>query len=190
MHWGDNFTRFWDIRLCFCGTKFFGGRDAALRRPDGAARRPYQGKRRILSCARARLPRAVTLVPIALAPAIANNLSMLALVLSAAVNGIKSFPVEVEIISGWCDPMIVLITSISPVSKLLFLPAEAASSSVKECGGRRTKFFNGRGVALRRPDGAARRPYQRNEEYCRAPERGHRHGFVLTDYWPANRLGV
>ena len=31
-------------------TKFFGGRGAALRRPDGAARRPYQGKRRILSC--------------------------------------------------------------------------------------------------------------------------------------------
>ena len=34
-----------------CGTKFFGGRDGALRRPDGAARRPYQGRRRILSCA-------------------------------------------------------------------------------------------------------------------------------------------
>ena len=31
-------------------TKLFEGRDAALRRPDGAARRPYQGKRRILSC--------------------------------------------------------------------------------------------------------------------------------------------
>ncbi len=31
-------------------TKFFGGRDAALRRSDGAARRPYEGKRRILSC--------------------------------------------------------------------------------------------------------------------------------------------
>jgi hypothetical protein len=32
-------------------TKLFGGRDAAPRRPDGAARRPHQGKRRILSCA-------------------------------------------------------------------------------------------------------------------------------------------
>ena len=28
-------------------------------------------------------------------------------------------------------------------------------------GGRRTKFFKGRGVALRHPDGAARRPYPR-----------------------------
>ena len=37
--------------------------------------------------------------------------------------------------------------------------------------GRRTKFFNGRGVALRRPDGAARRPYQRNEEFCPAAVR-------------------
>ena len=36
--------------------------------------------------------------------------------------------------------------------------------------GRRTKFFNGRGVALRRLDGAARRPYQRNEEFCPAPD--------------------
>ena len=33
-------------------TKFFGGKDAALRRPDGAARRPYQGRRRILSFTR------------------------------------------------------------------------------------------------------------------------------------------
>jgi hypothetical protein len=31
------------------------------------------------------------------------------------------------------------------------------------------EFFKGRGVALRRPDSAARRPYQGNEEFCPTP---------------------
>ncbi len=35
--------------------------------------------------------------------------------------------------------------------------------------GRTTKFFGGRDAALRRPDGAARRPYQGNEDFCPAP---------------------
>jgi putative membrane protein insertion efficiency factor len=34
---------------------------------------------------------------------------------------------------------------------------------------RTTKFCNDKGAALRRPDGAARRPYQRDEEFCPAP---------------------
>jgi hypothetical protein len=47
---------------------------------------------------------------------------MLARVLSAAVNGIEAFPVEVEVNCGWGDTVIVLIMSISPISKLLSLP--------------------------------------------------------------------
>jgi hypothetical protein len=38
---------------------------------------------------------------IALAPAFAQHPPMLARVLSAAVNGIEAFPVEVEVNSGW-----------------------------------------------------------------------------------------
>jgi hypothetical protein len=41
---------------------------------------------------------------------------MLARVLSAAVNGIEAFPVEVEVNSGWGETIIVMIMSISPVS--------------------------------------------------------------------------
>jgi hypothetical protein len=40
---------------------------------------------------------------------------MLARVLSAAVNGIEAFPVEVEVNCGWGDSMMVLIMSISPI---------------------------------------------------------------------------
>ena len=43
---------------------------------------------------------------------------MLARVLSAAVNGIEAFPVEVEVNSGWGDTMVVLIMSISPAPRL------------------------------------------------------------------------
>jgi hypothetical protein len=45
---------------------------------------------------------------------------MLARVLSAAVNGIEVFPVEVEVNSGWGDTIIVIIVSISPILKLVF----------------------------------------------------------------------
>ena len=40
---------------------------------------------------------------------------MLARVLSAAVNDIEAFPVEVEVNSGWCDTVVVLIMSVSPI---------------------------------------------------------------------------
>jgi hypothetical protein len=40
---------------------------------------------------------------------------MLARVLSAAVNGIEAFPVEVEVNSGWGDTLIVLIMLFSPI---------------------------------------------------------------------------
>jgi len=43
---------------------------------------------------------------IALAPAFAQTPPMLARVLSAAVNGIEAFPVEVEVHSGWGDAVI------------------------------------------------------------------------------------
>jgi hypothetical protein len=42
---------------------------------------------------------------IALAPAFAQTPPMLARVLSAAVNGIEAFPVEVEVNCGWGDTM-------------------------------------------------------------------------------------
>jgi hypothetical protein len=43
---------------------------------------------------------------------------MLARVLSAAVNGIEAFPVEVEVNFGWGDTVVVLIMSISPAAAL------------------------------------------------------------------------
>ena len=36
---------------------------------------------------------------------------------TAAVNGIEAFPVEVEVNSGWGDTVVVLIMSISPISR-------------------------------------------------------------------------
>jgi|GEM_PF-6536874 hypothetical protein len=52
---------------------------------------------------------------IALAPAFPHNPPMLARVLSAAVNGIEAFPVEVEVNCGWGETLIVPIMSISPI---------------------------------------------------------------------------
>jgi hypothetical protein len=49
---------------------------------------------------------------------------MLARVLSAAVNGIEAFPVEVEVNCGWGDTIIVLIMSISPMLRLGFFALE------------------------------------------------------------------
>jgi hypothetical protein len=43
---------------------------------------------------------------------------MLARVLSAGVNGIDAYPVEVEVNSGRGDTVVVLIMSISPISKI------------------------------------------------------------------------
>ena len=48
-------------------------------------------------------------IRIALAPAFAHNPPMLARVLSAAVNGIEAFPVEVEVNCGWGDTVIVIV---------------------------------------------------------------------------------
>jgi hypothetical protein len=39
---------------------------------------------------------------------------MVARVLSAAVNGIEAFPVEVEVNSGWGETIVLFIVSISP----------------------------------------------------------------------------
>lgn len=47
---------------------------------------------------------------------------MLARVLSAAVNGIEGFPVEVEVNCGWGDTVIVLIMSILPILILEMIP--------------------------------------------------------------------
>ncbi len=47
-------------------------------------------------------------------------------VLSAAVNGIETFPFEVQANSGWGDAVVVLIMPFSPVLKPLFLPPETS----------------------------------------------------------------
>jgi len=52
---------------------------------------------------------------IALGPRFAQYPPMLARVLSAAVNGLEAYPVEVEVNSGWGDTLVVLIMSISPI---------------------------------------------------------------------------
>jgi hypothetical protein len=49
---------------------------------------------------------------IALALPFDHNPSMLARVLSAAVNGIEAFPVEVEVNCGWGDTVIVMLAHI------------------------------------------------------------------------------
>jgi magnesium chelatase family protein len=46
---------------------------------------------------------------IALAPAFPQHPAMLARVLSAAVNGIEAFPVEVEVNSGWGDTVVAIV---------------------------------------------------------------------------------
>ena len=51
---------------------------------------------------------------IALASAFAQYPAMLARVLSAAVNGIEAFPVEVEVNSGWGDTIVVIVGNKKP----------------------------------------------------------------------------
>src|ERR1035438_6617227 len=46
---------------------------------------------------------------IALAPALAQHPAMLARVLSAALNGIEAYPVDVEVNCGWGDSIIVIV---------------------------------------------------------------------------------
>ncbi|HTA30271.1 MAG TPA: magnesium chelatase domain-containing protein, partial [Candidatus Cybelea sp.] len=46
---------------------------------------------------------------IALGPLLAQHPTVLARVLSAAVNGIEAFPVEVEVNSGWGDTVVVIV---------------------------------------------------------------------------------
>ena len=72
------------MRFLAAGTQFFAGR----RSPREECRRKNR---------------------IALAPAFAQYPPMLARVLSAAVNGIEAFPVEVEVNSGWGDTVIVIV---------------------------------------------------------------------------------
>jgi GH35 family endo-1,4-beta-xylanase len=52
---------------------------------------------------------------IALAAAFPQHPPMLARVLSAAVNGIEAFPVEVEVNSGWGDTIVVILSCILPM---------------------------------------------------------------------------
>jgi hypothetical protein len=49
---------------------------------------------------------------------------MLARVLSAAVNGIEAFPVEVEVNCGWGDTVILMIGSFFPISNRAFRLAD------------------------------------------------------------------
>jgi hypothetical protein len=56
-------------------------------------------------------------IRIALAPSFTHNPPMLARVLSAAVNGIEAFPVEVEVNCGWGDTIIVIIATDRPHHK-------------------------------------------------------------------------
>ena len=60
----------------------------------------------------------------------AQHPPMLARVLSAAVNGIEAFPVEVGVNCGWGDTVIVIIMSISPISILVFRLAQNRTASV------------------------------------------------------------
>jgi hypothetical protein len=55
-------------------------------------------------------------IRIALAPAFAHHPPMLARVLSAAVNGIEAFPVEVEVNCGWGDTLIVMLSCNLPLT--------------------------------------------------------------------------
>jgi hypothetical protein len=57
---------------------------------------------------------------------------MLARVLSAAVNGIEAFPVELEFNCGWGETIIVLILSISPIAKLVLVLQEIQPFSITE----------------------------------------------------------
>jgi hypothetical protein len=54
---------------------------------------------------------------------------MLARVLSAAVNGIEAFPVEMEVNSGWGNTVVVLIISIPPIG--LPVPRQRLNSFVE-----------------------------------------------------------
>jgi hypothetical protein len=54
---------------------------------------------------------------------------MLARVLSAAVNGIEAFPVEVEVNCGWGDTVIVIVMAISPMPLLDTNSARAARTN-------------------------------------------------------------
>ena len=53
------------------------------------------------------------------APAFAHNPAMLDRVLSAAVNGIEAFPVEVEVHCGWGETLIVIVGLPDPAAKEL-----------------------------------------------------------------------
>jgi hypothetical protein len=80
---------------------------SVILRPAGAARRRCQKRICALQAGCRKMRIAIRLV-------FAQNPPMLAQVLSAAVNGIGAFPVEVEPNSGWGDTAIVPIMSFSP----------------------------------------------------------------------------
>ena len=46
--------------------------------------------------------------------------SMLARVLSAAVNGVEAYPVEVEVNSGWGETLIVIVAMTYPHTQINF----------------------------------------------------------------------
>jgi hypothetical protein len=62
---------------------------------------------------------------------------MLARVLSAAVNGIEAFPVEVEVNSGWGDTMVMIKRPISPILVAAFYGTGKANCLLYEIYNRR-----------------------------------------------------
>jgi len=65
---------------------------------------------------------------------------MLACVLSAAVNGIEAFRVEVEVNCGWGDTMVVLFMSISPSERHQLSP-DGKPASFNQFKKRELKLF-------------------------------------------------
>jgi hypothetical protein len=59
---------------------------------------------------------------------------MLVRVLSAAVNGIEAFPVEVEVNCGWGDTIVVMIGSFSPIATTRASPAGKPASLLTPAG--------------------------------------------------------
>jgi hypothetical protein len=97
-------------------------------------------------------------------PVLLNTPPMLAKVCSAAVNGIESYPVEVEVNAGYGDPIIVIIVSISPSARAVRRGMEARKSPWNRArtrgsenrersrsGGRRTFFHNSKAKRGQKP---------------------------------------
>ena len=67
-----------------------------------------------------------------LTPGLLGFSTMLARVLSAAVNGIKTFPVEAEVNCGWGDTVIAMIMLFSPIPKPVLLLAKDRPTPLRQ----------------------------------------------------------